>query len=98
PAPAIVGATFLDRLARSTVLDLGQGFVQVLRRDGLAVEVLVPQLGEQLEDALPFARQGEDAGRLVLEAAGALEGLDDLLHVVPLDREGLPAGGGELAV
>src|SRR4051794_8355608 len=80
--------------------DLGQRLVEVLRGDRLAVEVLVAELGEQSENPLPLASQREDTRRLplALEGANALEGLDDLLHVVPLDGERLPAERGELPV
>ena len=65
----------------------------------LAVEVGVAQLGqEQVEDALPLVRQRDDAGGLALDRAAALEGLDDLAHVVAVDDLRLPAEGGELAV
>ena len=78
--------------------DLGQGLVEVLGRDRLAVEVGVAELAEQVEDALALVGQRDDAGRHALDGVGPVEGLEDLAQVVAVDDLGLPAEGGELAV
>ena len=70
--------------------DLGQGLVEVLGRHGLAVEIGVAQLAEQVEDALALVGQRDDAGGLTLDGAGPLEGREHLAEVVAVDDLGLP--------
>ena len=65
--------------------DLGERLGEVLLGDRLAVEVDVAELLEERQDALALVGQRDDARGLPLDRAGALQGRDDLAHVVAVD-------------
>src|SRR5260370_27634649 len=78
--------------------DLRQGFIQVLGRHGLAVEICVAQFAEQIENSLALMRERDDATGLPLDSAGSPESLEHVTQIIPVDALSLPSEGGELAV
>src|SRR5205085_8140139 len=76
-------------LRHQLLLEIGEGLVEFLALlQRLAVPVV---LAFGYGDALPLHRPGDDHRRLPLRSARFREGVENLVDVVSVDRDGVPA-------
>src|SRR5262249_48691759 len=66
--------------------NFGQRVCEVFFRQRLSVEIRIAELAQHVQDSLSLVRETDDAAWLALHGAGPLQGLDDLAHVVTVDR------------